>query len=339
MCRRREASYWDSFDKLVVSSLRSVQETFNEADMEFTKPPVSKNQVRLLRSVVTPTRLVFPPSVPITTSRMSRMLAGQYSLVVVAFRDENLDKIQNVDEVLAGVEDAIKDGIEIMGRRFYFLCSSASQIRDHKGFFVNVEDPSEVEELRKRIIPDPSKFKNAAKYMSRLGLFCTSDRPSQEIPTEDFEEIPDLAAKDGALVTDGAGYIRLSLATQLFDHLEEPRPVPSAFQFRCRGLKGVLVVLPDEHTVFEGHRGKILYRPSQEKFASVHTVMGIVKEAKVHRVTLNRESINLLESLYLSRKAKEQWNLPNVLVEKQEAFFGGGGPLSGIFHGCGEGTY
>jgi RNA-dependent RNA polymerase len=179
---------------------------------------------------------------------------------------------------------------------------------------------TEVEELRKRIIPDPSKFKNAAKYMSRLGLFCTSDRPSQEIPTEDFEEIPDLAAKDGALVTDGAGYIRLSLATQLFDHLEEPRPVSSAFQFRCRGLKGVLVVLPDEHTVFEGHRGKILYRPSQEKFASVHTVMGIVKEAKVHRVTLNRESINLLESLYLSRKAKEQWNLPNVLVEKQEAF-------------------
>ncbi len=60
--------------------------------------------------MVTPTRLVFPPSVPITTSRMSRMLAGQYSLVVVAFRDENLDKIQNVDEVLAGVEEAIKVG-------------------------------------------------------------------------------------------------------------------------------------------------------------------------------------------------------------------------------------
>jgi hypothetical protein len=58
--------------------------------------------------VVTPTRRVFPPSVPITTSRMSRMLAGQYSLVVVAFRDENLDKVQNVDEVLDGVKEAIK---------------------------------------------------------------------------------------------------------------------------------------------------------------------------------------------------------------------------------------
>jgi hypothetical protein len=71
--------------------------------------------------VVTPTRLVFPPSVPITTSRMSRMLAGQYSLVVVAFRDENLDKIQNVDEVLAGVEEAIKvvySGMKIFTRNF-----------------------------------------------------------------------------------------------------------------------------------------------------------------------------------------------------------------------------
>jgi hypothetical protein len=88
--------------------------------------------VRLLRAVLTPTRLVFPASVPITTSRMSRMLAAQYSLVVVAFRDENLDKIQKVEEVLEVVKDAIANGIEIMGRRFFFLCSSASQIRDHK---------------------------------------------------------------------------------------------------------------------------------------------------------------------------------------------------------------
>jgi hypothetical protein len=89
-------------------------------------------QVRVLRAVVTPTRQLFPPSVPITTSRLSRMLTDHESLVVVAFRDENLDKIQNVDEVLSGVEDAIANGIEIMGRRAYFLCASASQVRDHK---------------------------------------------------------------------------------------------------------------------------------------------------------------------------------------------------------------
>jgi hypothetical protein len=157
--------------------------------------------------------------------------------------------------------------------------------------------------------------------MSRLGLFCTSDRPS-ELPLmlDDFEEIPDLEAKDRSMVTDGAGYIRKSAAKQLFDQMQEPKPVPSAFQFRCRGLKGVLVVLPDDHVVFHRHTAKILYRPSQEKFPSEHTVMGIVKEAKVHRVTLNREAINLLESLYLASKGKEKWNLPNNLVEKQEAF-------------------
>jgi hypothetical protein len=32
-------------EQLVVSSLRSVQEKFTAADMEVTKPPVSKNQV------------------------------------------------------------------------------------------------------------------------------------------------------------------------------------------------------------------------------------------------------------------------------------------------------
>jgi hypothetical protein len=49
------------FCQLVVSSLRSVQETFNEADMEFTKPPVSKNQVIffLCSSLPVATRVVF----------------------------------------------------------------------------------------------------------------------------------------------------------------------------------------------------------------------------------------------------------------------------------------
>ena len=186
---------------------------------------------------------------------------------------------------------------------------------------MDVGSVEEAESLRRSIIADPSEFNNVAKYMSRLGLFCTSDRPSHlELAEADFERIDDLEAKDGALVTDGAGYVRLSLAIQLFAGLPEPQPVPSAFQFRCRGLKGVLVVLPDEHPVFDGHIGKILYRKSQEKFKSNHMVMGVVKEAKVHRVTLNREAINLLESLYLSRRGKEEWNLPNVLIEKQEDF-------------------
>ena len=179
-----------------------------------------------------------------------------------------------------------------------------------------------MEALRRRIIADPSQFSNVAKYISRLGLFCTSDRPSRlQLYLEDFEQIPDDKAQDGALLTDGAGFIRLSLASQLFQQLEDPQPVPpAAFQFRCRGLKGVLVVLPDAHAVFAGRRGEILYRPSQEKFQSNHLVMGIVKEAKVHAVTLNREAINLLESLYLSRTGREQWNLRSRLVEMQEAF-------------------
>ena len=78
---------------------------------------------------------------------------------------------------------------------------------------MDVGSVEEAESLRRSIIADPSEFNNVAKYMSRLGLFCTSDRPSHlELAEADFERIDDLEAKDGALVTDGAGYVRLSLA-------------------------------------------------------------------------------------------------------------------------------
>ena len=49
-----------------------------------------------------------------------------------ACRDEALDKIQNVDDVAVRLRAAFTDGIDILGRRAYFLCSSGSQIREHK---------------------------------------------------------------------------------------------------------------------------------------------------------------------------------------------------------------
>ena len=246
------------------------------------------------------------------------MLSKSHNLVVVSFREENLQKIHD-SGVYPKIRETLAGGIRIMGRQFHFLCASASQIRDHKAFFVEVSCPSEVYSLRKLIIEDPNKFTVAAQYLSRIGLFCTADRPTIEISRSDMGMINDVKADDSSLVTDGSGLIKRSKAEEVFRALGEAT-IPSAFQFRLGGLKGVLTVV-DDNLVEQLNAGKSLhYRPSQKKFESDHSMLGVVKRAEAHPLKLNREAITLLESWYLTAQEKDTWHLPSAIISLQESF-------------------
>ena len=203
---------------------------------------------------------------------------------------------------------------------FLFVCSSASQLREQKSFFIYMKTWEDVITLRKKIIPQPEVFDNSAKYLSRLGLFGTSDISAGFLSRDLFEEIDDLRARNGRIVTDGAGYIQESLARKLFKKAEISVN-PSPFQFRYGGMKGVLVILPDDHKEFQNKSGKILYRKSQVKFETDHTEIGIVKVAKIHDLYLNRESITLLESMFLTHTGMQDiWNFPSTLVKNQDQY-------------------
>ena len=321
LASRKGKTYWDSFDSLAsdeLGRLKSIDKTGKLA--ELGKPIVTFNQFSVLNLVVTPTRHVFLPSLPIAGSRLSRMISDKFSLIVVSFRDEYLNKSENDPGIHQKVKDCWINGIEICGRKIFPLCSSASQLRENKAFFVNAESHQQVDEIRKLIIPDSSRFKSSAKYLSRLGLFCTSDQPAGIVAADMLEKIDDERAQDGSLVTDGSGYVKQSLADKLF---VEAKIVgsPSAIQFRYAGLKGVLTVLPDSHNVFAKCNKPILYRESQQKFESTHEEMGIVKVAKTHEVYLNRESITLLEGLYLCNEGMQNiWNFPTTLIGHLENY-------------------
>ena len=321
LATREGKTYWDSYGHIIEEKLVRIQKMGKDGDFaDFTKHSLAKNQISVLRLVVTPSRYYFPPSVPMAASRLSRMLTKNQCQIIVSFRDENLDKMETSPNVLSRIHDNLINGINLNGRTFYYLGSSASQLREQKGIFLCAESREDVLELRRQIIPNPESFVIPAKYLSRLGLFGTSDISAGFMKLEMFEKIPDLKAKDGTLVTDGAGFIRESLAFKLFERCELSSK-PSAFQFRCRGLKGVLVVIPDLHEIFRERSSSILYRKSQEKFVSDHMEMGIVKEAKAHRVFLNRESITLLESMYLLNVGVQSiWNFPSTLIQNQDKF-------------------
>ena len=316
-------TYWDSFEEIVQSELESIQRIDKNNDFVDFIQQIAPDQCSMLRLVVTPTRYVFPSSVPMRSSRLSRMLEKvDNSLVIVSFRDENLDKIENDQNIHTKVKDCIENGITLFGRQFRYLCSSASQLREQGAFFIDLDSQDRIDAIRKQMILDPKEFKVNAKYLSRLGLFATADLNAGHLEWDLCQEIPDIKAINGNLVTDGAGYIEETLAKILL-HAVGHKTSTSVLQFRYAGLKGVLVILPASSHVFAKYPGKkLLYRPSQQKFktdpqSDLHSEFGIVRTGNAHNVKLNREIITLLEGL--SMKGVE-WMFAKHLVEAQDKY-------------------
>ena len=75
-------------------------------------------------------------------------------------------------------------------------------------------------------------------------------------------------------MTDGSGFMKLSTTKRAFKEIGEDS-IPSAFQFRLGGMKGVLTVVDDSFVDRQVPGRSILYRPSQKKFKSDHKKLGM----------------------------------------------------------------
>jgi hypothetical protein len=138
------------------------------------------------------------------------------------------------------------------------------------------------------------------KVLQRVGLLASSEKFFIKLDPSDWEEgsLPDFAAADGQLLTDGAGLIDRDFALRN-NILESPQHC--AIQFRFQGRKGVLLAVP-------GLQGKsIQFRPSQRKFVVgtkhdpiVQNELSVLRANEYHPSTANREMIQLLDVLEAS---------------------------------------
>ncbi len=103
---------------------------------------IPENHTLLKRLVVTPSRIICLPALPIATNRLLRYFGSRYEFIVVSFRDEQLQKLQGLD-VLKRVEKCLKQGITVVNK-YWLFCASGSQIRDHKAYFVAADSYAEV---------------------------------------------------------------------------------------------------------------------------------------------------------------------------------------------------
>lgn len=276
-------------------------------------------------------------------------------IIRTTIRDDNFQKMREYqlgDLLKEKTLRRLRRGFVIMGRSFSYLASSNSQMREggtyHMERFNKKQLDSEYPGIHLKRIPSGYKPKilsyrkklgkfektgSISKAMARLGQCFTQARACVgiEIGNQDYQMVPDAIGGKNAkgasyMYTDGVGMISARLASQISKSMKLPNGfVPSAYQIRFRGLKGMIVVDPSldnkadyfkdiyrrglmrketnsEEIDLAPYTFKCLFRESQMKFHSStggkeKWAIELVKWSSPTPVTLNKPFINILDQV------------------------------------------
>lgn len=153
-------------------------------------------------------------------------------------------------------------GITINDTTYNFFGHSNSQLKSRSCFMYAASK----QELSTKVeaMGDLSKIKSVGKKAKRIGLLFSSAEVTLDLSPDRCQDIDDVATKD-YIFTDGCGLISTQLARQLAQKrnivFRDRRYLPSVYQVRYRGYKGVLTLDPTL-------RGQIQaqFRASMRKF-------------------------------------------------------------------------
>nr|CAG8498711.1 9679_t:CDS:2 [Entrophospora candida] len=281
--------------KRIYDPLAYLQEEIKkQKNIERRAKQIPQHCVLMRKVVITPTTMYFLLPTMETSNRVIRHFHDvKDNFLRVQFIDEAGGKIRpssgtNNDALYNRVYLTLVNGINIGDRHYEFLAFSSSQLREHSCWFFAPTSDLIADDIREWM-GDFKNIKNVAKYAARMGQCFSSTRPVVNLPVNDIREIPDIV-RNGFTFSDGVGKISYNLSTKIAEILEL-KSVPSAFQFRLAGYKGVLC----QSRYLRGNQ--IHVRPSQNKFESSHNVLEIIRGSCNITAYLNRQAITLLSTL------------------------------------------
>ncbi len=277
-------------------------------------------------AVVTPTTVYFSTPTVETSNRVVRQYIEHADRFLrVRFSDEkyqgriNSTDKETMNEVFTRIKRTMINGISIGDRHFEFLAFGNSQFREHGAYFFAPLPHLTAQDIRTWM----GYFKDikiVAKHAARLGQCFSTTRAIHGTRIE-IRETQDVV-RNGFTFTDGVGKISKFLAQLIASELHittTSGDVPSVFQFRLGGCKGVLAVSPD------AKMQEIHIRPSQYKFPAIHNGLEIIRWSQFAAATLNRQLILVLSALgvgdeVFERKLKEMlMNLQLAMTDEKMA--------------------
>eukprot|EP00612_Vaucheria_litorea_P007653 CAMPEP_0171471138 /NCGR_PEP_ID=MMETSP0946-20130122/530_1 /TAXON_ID=109269 /ORGANISM="Vaucheria litorea, Strain CCMP2940" /LENGTH=833 /DNA_ID=CAMNT_0012000579 /DNA_START=190 /DNA_END=2687 /DNA_ORIENTATION=+ len=272
--------------------------------------------IMISRAFITPTRIcVFPPEIEglnrVTRhyhkfcDRFLRIICSEedFSKIYKEFKEDTI-----YESPIARIRYFIKEGIRFCGRHYQYLAHSSSQLRESSCWFY--AEPSDTE-LTYKNSPIPTgdiirkwmgtfdDINVVAKYAARIGQSFGTTKST--VTVEKFEIIDDIYTKDRRYCfSDGVGRISSSLAMKIAKKLDpkfsNEMPLPSAFQIRFAGAKGMVSLCHNMSSLCD-----LELRKSQIKFETYHNTMEVMKTSSCMPFFLNRPLIMLLETLKVPR--------------------------------------
>ncbi|CAG9539819.1 unnamed protein product [Cercopithifilaria johnstoni] len=278
---------------------------------------------RVRKVVITPTRVLLVVPELLMGNRVLRMFDKDGNGALrIQFRDDDGTPLRLNTVGLFLIQtttfNTLSRGIYIGNRHFVYLGSSNSQMRDNGCYFYDDGKGGEAHKIREQL----GKFDrcNIPKMMSRMGqCFTQAKQCMVTLKRYKYNKTYDIIGgrdtnQASYIFSDGVGKVSKEFAEKIALDIELGASVPSCYQIRHRGIKGVLSVDPsldqrkrwaalnditDENKITNKQNDlAVVFRPSQDKFkAPRDEYIEIVKYSTPTPVCLNRPMISILDQV------------------------------------------
>ncbi|XP_030958897.1 probable RNA-dependent RNA polymerase 1 [Quercus lobata] len=306
-CCFEPASWVEDQYKKYASSKRLPKPTAKSLDDGF---------VYVHRVLITPSKVYFcGPEVNLSNRVLRNYHEYIDDFLRVSFVDEDWDILHATvlsscassakGERRTGIYDRIlsilRNGIVIGAKKFEFLAYSNSQLRENSVWMFASRTGLTASDIREWM-GDFREIRNVAKYASRLGQSFGSSRETVSISRQEVENIPDVEVVRNGIpycFSDGIGKISAELAREVATKCGLENSVPSAFQIRYGGYKGVVAVDPTSSK-------KLSLRKSMCKYKSKNRKLDVLEWSRYRPCFLNRQIITLLSTLGVKDRVFEK---------------------------------
>ncbi|KAL7159077.1 hypothetical protein ABFS83_01G004700 [Erythranthe nasuta] len=306
MCSYKRPVY-DAF-----KAVETVQRWLLKNPKLLERPRGMDDIVEVRRLIITPAKAYcLPPEVELSNRVLRHYKAVADRFLRVTFTDEAMSTLNKnaltyyVGPMVRGItsssnpqrttifkriKDILHSGFYLCGRKYSFLAFSSNQLRDRSAWFFAEDKDIGVANIKNWM----GRFtnRNVAKCAARMGQCFSSTYATVEVPSKQVNsKLPDIERND-YVFSDGIGMLSADLAMEVAEKLQLTTNLPSAYQIRYAGYKGVVACWPAQSDGF-----RLSLRESMKKFDSNHTVLEICSWTRFQPGFLNRQIITLLSAL------------------------------------------
>ena len=294
-----------------------------KGEKDIINPSKNTFLIPVQRCIITPTYILFAPYALAQGNRILRDFISTpiLSMLCSYKMDDYKEGRWNNQILIEYIKYIMSIGFNLGEKKYRFFNFSQSQFRNKACWLLTEPD------IILRRTGNYNKIKNVAKFGARVSQNLTTTIKTIEIPSKHIIYIDDIKINSKIILkdkkeknikyifSDGVGKISYDLAEKIAKMLKIKDGVPSCFQGRFLGCKGVWT------TIFDDNNGNIYIRPSQNKFfvkpKRYENYFELCDYSRYIQAYLNRQIILLLNCLgikndvFIKKLEKYERNLQN----------------------------